>query len=102
MDSSRRTADARKRALWDEAHARPQRDSSRRHVVRPWRSLTRAERDAVEAAWDDLLDVACEARQSGWREWERDPAVAAVRSLGLVIWPAALNRLARQARAELG
>jgi hypothetical protein len=56
----------------------------------------------IEDHWDDLLGAACDARRTGWRSWERDPVVALVRALGLVIWPAALERLVRQAREEVG
>ena len=96
MDSSRSlsAADARKRALWDELHQPP--------AIRRWRLLSPAERDAVHAAWDDLLDAAIEARRTGWHRWERDPAVAAARALGVTLWPAAADRLAREARDLVG
>lgn len=67
-------------------------------TIRPYRTLTPAQRIAVENAWDELPEAACEARRTGWHRWERDPVIAAARVLGLTLWPSAVDRLSREAR----
>jgi len=62
-------------------------------AIAPYRELTREQRQAVEDAWPNLLAAACEARRSGWLPHERDHIAAAARAAGVIVWPAAIQRL---------
>jgi len=69
-------------------------------MIAPYRSIPSAERARTLAAYDDLLDAACAAREEGWRSHERDVLSSEARRLGLRIWPALLDRMTREATAS--
>lgn len=73
-------------------------------MIRPYREIPPAARDAAELAYGDLLDAACVARQEGWwrTEDQRERICAAARELELTIWPALADRVAAHARQLVG
>lgn len=68
-------------------------------AIRRYRLLSAAERTRTLDHEDELLAAAQRAVRTGWRSHERDVICAEAKHLGVLLWPALIDRLVREARA---